>query len=88
VIDYDAEQGWDPTTGAPLLEALEIADYAEPSMRLESCWPDPIEGASRQRYVAPRWRSVTPRLQQPSYALSDEQVVLGDDDADGHAAQP
>jgi len=32
VTDYYAEQGWDPSTGAPLrgtLEALEIAEYAE-----------------------------------------------------------
>ena len=31
VTDYHAEQGWDTTTGAPLLgtlEALEIDDYA------------------------------------------------------------
>ena len=32
MTDYYAGQGWDPTTGAPLLgtlEALEIAEYAE-----------------------------------------------------------
>jgi aldehyde:ferredoxin oxidoreductase len=52
VTDYYAEQGWDTTTGAPLLgtlEALEIAEYAELA-------PGVVPSGSTPRRVPPAVR--------------------------------
>ncbi len=52
VTEYYADQGWDTTTGAPLLgtlEALEIAEYAEHA-------PGVVPAGSSPRRVPPAVR--------------------------------
>jgi hypothetical protein len=59
VTDYYAEQGWDTTTGAPLLgtlEALEIAEYAEhaPGVAVVGTGPGRVPPAVRGAEVEER----------------------------------